>query len=107
MPTTTITHSTLDTLKDVTRLVQSAEGFHPIVAALKNGRGAVVDGAWGSSASLVTAALGLHTPKTLLVVIAHPRDFDAWADDLHSFAGLRPVIFPAWDHLPDDTSVID
>ena len=73
MPTTTPTLPALDTLKDVTRLVQTAEGFHPIVAALKNGRGAVVDGTWGSSSALVAAALGLHAPRTLLVVIGHPR----------------------------------
>jgi transcription-repair coupling factor (superfamily II helicase) len=107
MPTTTTSLPAVETLKDVTRLIQTAEGFHPIVAALKNGRGAVVDGAWGSSASLVTAALGLHAPRTLLVVIAHPRDLDAWADDLHSFSGTRPAVFPAWDHLPDEDTVAD
>ena len=56
---------------------------------------------------LVAAALGQHAPRTLLVVIAHPRDLDTWADDLHSFAGVRPVLFPAWDHLPDEDSVAD
>ncbi len=105
--TTTPTHPTIDTLKDVTRLIQTVEGFHPIIAALKNGRGAVVDGAWGSSASLAAAALGLHASRTLLIVIAHPRDLDAWADDLHSFAGTRALIFPAWDHLPDEDTVLD
>jgi transcription-repair coupling factor (superfamily II helicase) len=107
MPTTSPTLPGLDTLKDVARLVQTAEGFPPIIAALKNGRGAVVDGAWGSSSALVTAALGQHAPRTLLVVIGHPRDLDAWADDLHSFAGARPVVFPAWDHLPDEDTVAD
>jgi transcription-repair coupling factor (superfamily II helicase) len=108
MPSTTAqTHPTIDTLKDVTRLIQTAEGFHPLVAALKNGRGAVVDGAWGSSASLAAAALGLHVSRTLLIIIAHPRDLDAWADDLHSFAGTRPAIFAAWDHLPDEDTVLD
>src|SRR5262249_7053314 len=107
MPSTTQTAPTLETLKDLARLVQNAEGFRPLVAALGQGRGAVVDGAWGSSAPLVAAALGQHVPRTLLIVIAHPRDLDAWADDLHSFAGSRPVIFPAWDHLPDEDSVAD
>jgi transcription-repair coupling factor (superfamily II helicase) len=108
MPSTTAqAHPTIDTLKDVTRLIETAEGFHPLVAALKNGRGAVVDGAWGSSASLAAAALGLHVSGTLLIVIAHPRDLDAWADDLHSFAGTRPAVFPAWDHLPDEDTVLD
>ena len=36
----------------------------------------------------------------MLVVLAHPRDLDAWAGDLLSFSGLRPSIFPAWDNQP-------
>ena len=47
----------LDSLHDLTRLIQEAEGFHPVVAALKNGHGATVDGAWGSSCALVAATL--------------------------------------------------
>src|SRR5207248_2401040 len=35
-----------------------------------------------------------------LVVIAHPRDLDAWAGDLFSFSGVRPAVFPAWDDQP-------
>jgi len=97
----------LSALKDLTRLVQEAEGFHPVIAALKNGRSATVDGAWGSSASLAAAAIGLHVPQTLLVVIAHPRDLDAWADDLHGFSGTRPAIFPAWDNLPSESQAVD
>src|SRR5262245_52959483 len=107
MPPMTAKPPTLDSLKDLTRLVQPAEGFHPLVAALQNGHGASVDGAWGSSGALVTAAIGLHAPKSLLIVIAHPRDVDGWADDVASFAGVRPVQFPAWDNLPGDSTVID
>ena len=92
----------LDNLKDLTRIIQAAEGFHPVVAALKNGRSASIDGAWGSSAALAASALGLHVRGTLLLVIAYPRDLDSWADDVQSFAGLRPVLFPAWDSLPTD-----
>ncbi len=107
MPPTTATLPTLDSLKDLTRIVQTAEGFHPVVAALKSGHGATVDGAWGSSGALVAAALGLHAPRTLLVVIAHPGDLDGWVEDLASFAGLRPIVFPAWDHLPDERTLVD
>jgi transcription-repair coupling factor (superfamily II helicase) len=106
MPTTALAPA-LETLKDLTRIVQTAEGFQPLVAALKNGHGATVDGTWGSSGALAAAALGLHAPRILLVVIAHPRDVDAWVEDLASFAGLRPVVFPAWDNLPSDTTVVD
>src|SRR5438552_5335006 len=107
MPPETATFRTLDSLKDLTRLVQTAEGFHPLVAALKNGHGATVDGAWGSSSALVAAALGLHTPRTLLVVIPFPRDVDGWTEDLASFAGVRPVVFPAWDNLPTEETLLD
>src|SRR5947209_2946352 len=64
MPSTLSSAPALESLKDLTRAVQHAEGFHPVVAALQNGRGASIDGAWGSSAALVTAALGLHAPAT-------------------------------------------
>jgi len=107
MPRAKAHSAALDSLKDLTHLIQSAEGFPALVAALKNGHGASVDGAWGSSAGLAASALGLHTPRTLLVVIAFPRDVDGWTEDLASFSGLRPVLFPAWDSLPTDETVLD
>src|SRR5215831_14771271 len=107
MPAKTAHAQGLDSLKDLTRLIQSAEGFPALIAALKNGHGASVDGAWGSSAGLVAAALGLHAPRTLMVAIAFPRDIDGWTDDLASFSGLRPTLFPAWDALPTDQTVLD
>jgi transcription-repair coupling factor (superfamily II helicase) len=105
MPTTL--SPPLGTLQDLTRVIQQVEGFHPLVAALKNGRSASVDGAWGSSASLVTAALGLHAPRTLLVTLAHPRDVDGWVEDIACFTGVRPLVFPAWDNLATDRAVLD
>src|SRR2546426_7531939 len=107
MPPETATLRTLDSLKDLTRLVQTAEGFHPLVAALKNGHGATVDGAWGSSGALGAAALGLHAPSTLLLVIPFQRDLDSWVEDVASFAGLRPVVFPTWETLPTESTILD
>jgi transcription-repair coupling factor (superfamily II helicase) len=107
MPSRTALLPALDNLKDLTRQMQAAEGFPALVAALKNGHGAAVDGAWGSSGALAAAALGLHAPRTLLIVIAHPGDVDGWVEDVASFAGVRPVVFPAWDALPGDRMVLD
>jgi transcription-repair coupling factor (superfamily II helicase) len=98
---------TLENLKDLTRIVQTTPGFHPLLAALQNGHGGTIDGAWGSSSSLAAAALGLHAHGTLLMVLAHPRDIDGWIEDWHSFAGVRPGIFLAWDHLPTDSTAVD
>ncbi len=94
-------------LKDLTVAVQRTEGFQPVVAALKNGRAATIDGAWNSAAALAAAALGLHAPSTLVIVLAHPRDADPWCEDVLSFAGLRPTVFPAWDAWPVGARVVD
>src|SRR5947209_15403898 len=89
-----------NTLADLADLVRRAEGFPPVLDALKQGHSGTVDGAWGSSAALVAAALAEETPQTLLVVLAHPRDVDGWLGDLLSFTGRQPVVFPAWDNQP-------
>ena len=90
-------------LKDLTRQIQRAPGFPEVLAALKNGRSATIDGAWGSAGPLAAGALGLHSPRTLMVVLAHVGDVDDFCDDVETFAGVRPEVFPAWDRLPRET----
>src|SRR5437588_11501012 len=87
-------------LKDLTRLVQRSSGFPEVLAALKNGRSGTIDGAWGSAGPLATAALGLHAPRTLLVVLAHVGDVDDFRDDVATFSGAVPEVSPAWERLP-------
>src|SRR5690242_4669437 len=94
-------------LRDLTRLVNEAEGFDALRRALTARHGGAVDGAWGSSAALALAALAPYAPGTLLVVIAHPGDVDGWLEDLTSFSGARPETFPAWDALPAGKAVAD
>ncbi|ODT97617.1 MAG: transcription-repair coupling factor, partial [Planctomycetes bacterium SCN 63-9] len=94
-------------LKDLTRLIQRASGFPEVLAALKNGRSATIDGAWGSAAALTSAALGLHAPTTLVVVIAHVGDLDDFRDDVEGFAGIAPELFPAWERLPRELEATD
>src|SRR5262245_49949176 len=97
----------LDDLRSLTRLLQSAEGFPELVAALHQGHAGTIDGAWNSSAALAAAALTQHAPSGLLVVLAHPRDLDGWATDLLHFSGQPPLVFPAWDNLPTADAVAD
>jgi transcription-repair coupling factor (superfamily II helicase) len=94
-------------LKDLTREIQRAPGFAEILAALKNGRSATVDGGWGSAAALVAAALGLHAPSTLVILLAHVGDVDDFRDDVATFAGTVPEVFPAWEKLPRELSATD
>jgi transcription-repair coupling factor (superfamily II helicase) len=93
--------------KDLTRLIQKAPGFPEVVAALKNGRAATIDGAWGSAAGLVSAALGLHAPSTLVIVLAHQGDVDDFRDDVAVFSGINPDVFPAWEKLPREQDATD
>ncbi len=95
------------TLQDLPKWIEADGDFAPILAALKKGHSATIDGAWNSSAALVAATVGLRTPKTLLVTLAHPRDVDAWAEDILSFTAQRPLVFPAWDALPSAETVLD
>jgi transcription-repair coupling factor (superfamily II helicase) len=99
MNRTPLAAASIRDLKDLTRLVQRSEGFPEVLAALKNGRSATIDGAWGSAGPLATAALGLHAPTSLLVVLAHVGDLDDFADDVATFAGLRPEPFPALNRM--------
>jgi transcription-repair coupling factor (superfamily II helicase) len=94
-------------LKDLTRLIQRAQGFPEVLAALKNGRSATIDGAWGSASALSSAALGLHAPTTLVIVLAHVGDVDDFRDDVATFAGITPEVFPAWEKLPRELNASD
>ncbi len=93
--------------KDLTRQIQRAAGFPEALAALKNGHAATIDGAWGSAAGMVSAALGLHAPTTLVIVLAHISDVDDFCDDIALFAGITPEIFPAWEKLPREQDTSD
>ncbi|MDB5349514.1 MAG: transcription-repair coupling factor Mfd [Planctomycetota bacterium] len=94
------TAATVASLKDLTRVVQRAPGFPEILAALKNGRSATIDGAWGSAGPLTAAGIGLHAPETLLIVLPHVADADDFAEDVATFSGAKVEVFPAWDRLP-------
>jgi len=91
-------------LTDLPTLVERAEDFAFLLAALRQGLSATVDGAWGSAAALTASMLGRHAPGTLLIVLAHPRDLDGWVGDLQSFSGSTPSIFSAWDDMPGEAT---
>src|SRR4051812_8273114 len=102
-----VTDAAPDTLADLPRLLRDAEGFADVARALRAGRAGTIDGAWGSSAALSVAALAAEAPTTVLVVLAHPGDVDPWANDLHSFTGRRPAVFPAFESWPPEPSAFD
>jgi transcription-repair coupling factor (superfamily II helicase) len=81
----------------------------PALAALARGASASADGAWGSSSALAAAAAVCRAPASVLVVIAHPGDLEAWEADLATFTGVEPDLLPAVSRVsggkPSDVEV--
>ena len=100
-----------ESLSDLPRLLENAEGWVALRAAPGRQRPQALPSsmkrAWGSSAALAAAALALDAPKTLLVVLAHPGDVEAWRYDLQSFGGQMPPLFPAWESWPPERTRLD
>ncbi|HID22009.1 MAG TPA: transcription-repair coupling factor, partial [Planctomycetaceae bacterium] len=94
-------------LADLRHGLRRLDRFADVLAALRRGESGAVDGAWGAACALVAAALAEPCPGTLLIVLPRSGDLDEFADDVSSFAGHPPLIFPAWESLPQDRDVSD
>jgi transcription-repair coupling factor (superfamily II helicase) len=100
MTTATVLAPSTVGLRALPGLLRAAEGWIKLQTALAAGHSGTIDGAWGSSGALATAALADDVSGTLLVVLPNPADPAPWAEDLTSFAGVRPAIFEAWEGWP-------
>ena len=97
----------VESLRDLPGVLARAEGWQGLLDALSNSSSGVIDGAWGSAASLAAAALAASSSHPLLVVLAHPADVEPWSHDLPSFLGERAVIFPGWESWPPEKIILD
>jgi transcription-repair coupling factor (superfamily II helicase) len=87
-------------LRALTAELRRAEGWRELCAALRGRRSGTIDGAWGSSAALATAALAEEAPGTLVVVVPSPADVGPWVEDIATFSGMRPAVVEALDTWP-------
>ena len=92
---------------DLVDRLERQEGFSEIVAELRAGHAATLDGVWGSSCALAAATLARHAPGPLVVVLPHQDDIDETVDDLALFTPLTPERFPAWESLLDERVIHD
>lgn len=90
----------VQSLRDLPPLLARDDSFASVVAALKSGASASVDGAWGSATSLVVAALASENHGPLLAIVSRPADVDDMVADVENFIGIAPDVFPAWESLP-------
>ncbi|MFM8433743.1 MAG: hypothetical protein ACKOBP_00145, partial [Planctomycetia bacterium] len=88
-------------------------GFAEVVASLRAGHGGTIGGTWGSASALTAAALAgklaetrPDEPGTLVVVLPHADEADAFADDLALFTTRLVALLPALESL-DDESLAD
>lgn len=88
------------TLQSVRAAVRTSDGWADVTAALDRREAANVDGAWGSSAAAAAAALADGRTAPILIVVPHLTDVGPWREDLTSFTGVRPVVFPAFETWP-------
>ena len=72
-PVAAITTAASDRLLELAERLERQEGFPEVVESLRAGHAATLDGVWGSSCALVTAALAAHASATLLVVCPEVR----------------------------------
>ena len=72
---------------DLTRLLANQTDFMDTVAALQEGQGASIDGVWGSSCALVSAAVSSQGFPVNLIVLPRGKQIDDFVDDLTGCSG--------------------
>ena len=97
-----VANATVERLHEWVDRLAAQEGYADMVAGMKAGQAATLDGVWGSSCALVAADLARNAPATLVVVAPHGDDADDLIDDLALFTDLVPEKFPAWESLPNE-----
>ena len=99
--------SAVNVLPELVPILRRQTGFSEVLAALHRGEAATIDGAWGSACALASAVLAQDVPATLVIVLPRLSEMDDFASDLAGFLGATPLLFPAWEALPNETEVKD
>jgi len=92
--------------------LESHRGFADVVASLRAGHGGTIGGTWGSASALALAALlravrgesptGAAATGTLVVVLPHAVEAEAFVDDLALFASVPAALLPAAENPGED-----
>ena len=94
-------------LSELVQQLRRVEAFSAVTRAMQAGQSGTIDGAWGSSCALATAAVASEAPGQVLVILPRISDVDDFGADLLSVFPEGVVVFPAWESLPKDRSVAD
>lgn len=95
-------------LPELISILAAQPGFAEIIHALQAGQSAAVDGIWGSSCALTTAALCRRLQRQPCLCIRHSiRDAEEFAEELAAVSDLSVSLFPAWIGVPEEDSAAD
>ncbi|MFN8707194.1 MAG: transcription-repair coupling factor [Planctomyces sp.] len=94
-------------LADLASLIGSQPGFIEVIRALSSGNSAAIDGAWGSTCALSTAALAEATTLPLIVILPSIREAQEFADELSGQCSRKILLFPAWESIPGEQDLDD
>ena len=97
----------IQVLAELVDRLRRVDAFTAVTRTMQAGQSGTIDGAWGSSCALATAAVVKEAPGQVLIVLPRISDVDDFAADLLPFLYPPPVVFPAWESLPKDRSVAD
>ncbi|MCY2950536.1 MAG: hypothetical protein NTU53_00980, partial [Planctomycetota bacterium] len=93
--------------EEIRKLIARQEVVELVRETLKGEGRASVEGLWGSSAPALAAGYLEDCQSTLLYVLPHVDTVDDACDEWRLFAGVEPVVFPAWEALPAESDVSD
>ena len=98
--------------------LEQHSGFADVVASLRQGHGGTIGGTWGSASALAVAAV-LRTQSgagkdaappsagTLVVVLPHAAEAEAFVDDFRLFSDVPALLVPAVEDLGAEPSAED
>jgi transcription-repair coupling factor (superfamily II helicase) len=87
------------TPRDLTQRLAKDKSMREVADALRLGNSATIEGTWGSSKAMVLGALAAAQPALVVAVVPHPSDIGPLVEDIRTFAGTVPAVFPAHDNL--------
>jgi len=96
-------------------------GFTDVIAGLCNGHGGTIGGTWGAACALAVAAVmrrlanvaarvrasGAVVDGTLLVVLPHAAEAEAFVDDVSLFGEWPPLLLPAVEDFGAEPAAAD
>ena len=97
-------------LLDLAQTLDAHRGFADVIAALREGHGGTIGGTWGSASALALAAVARTRTSeagTLVVVLPHAAEADAFVDDFALFSDLPALLLPAVESLGEDGGPTD